>query len=708
MRVQIENCNVVDTGAIEIESNKLNIKYAINGTGKSTIAKAIHASVTGNEAELKKLLPFKYQGNADEHQPSISGLEGIHSIQVFNEDYVNQYVFQPDELIKDSFTIFVKTPDYDANMEAITELLENVSQTFQSHPELDELLQTLNQFIVGFGKATQKGFSASSPWMKGLAKGNMIHNIPEELEVYAPYLRHTEGAKNVAWIKWQLSGKDYLEMADQCPYCSGPIEQTRTKIMRVREVYDAKTIEHLDHFIEVYNALMPYFPENVQERLNGILNNVSNLTDDQLHYLKSVKSDVEYLYSKLWTLKSIGFRSVRDVSQIEDNLRDKKIDLENYTYLNSELMQSKIQPLNETIDGLLTKTRELQAKVGRQNFIIRRIINENQNEINDFLRYAGYNYTVSIDETENKGYKLILHYKDQQAAIESVQTHLSYGEKNALALLLFMYSVKHDKPDLIVLDDPISSFDGNKKFAIINMLFKDPGYLREKTALLLTHEFGTVLDMVQIMKRNFGSVSTAAFLSTCNGILTEQPIQSWNIMTYPQIAKKNIAESGDSLNKLIYLRRLKEFENEKDDAWQLLSNVFHVREGTRENPIKYVGEGIEMPMTQDEIRNGTEDIRQYIPDFDYKTEYDRMRDQALLISLYDSTESNYEKLQIYRLIFDGTRLNVVIEKFINETYHVDCDYIFQLDPRAYNTVPQYIIDVCDQAINGIREPRMAQ
>lgn len=53
MRVKIENCNVVDTGAIEIEPNKLNIKYAINGTGKSTIAKAIYASVTGNEAELK-------------------------------------------------------------------------------------------------------------------------------------------------------------------------------------------------------------------------------------------------------------------------------------------------------------------------------------------------------------------------------------------------------------------------------------------------------------------------------------------------------------------------------------------------------------------------------------------------------------------------------------------------------------------------------
>lgn len=211
--------------SIDIEPRKLNIKYAINGTGKSTIAKAIQAKVTGNEDGLKQLLPFRYEGDADEHQPSISGLEDFHSVQIFNEDYVNQYVYQPDELIKDSFTIFVKTPDYDRNMAEITQLLESISQTFQSHPELDQLIQTLNQFVVGFGKATQRGLSAASPIMKGLGRGNMIHNIPQGLESYAPYLQHTEGAKNVAWIKWQLSGNDYLEMADQCPYCSGSIEK---------------------------------------------------------------------------------------------------------------------------------------------------------------------------------------------------------------------------------------------------------------------------------------------------------------------------------------------------------------------------------------------------------------------------------------------------------------------------------------------------
>lgn len=235
------------------------------------------------------------------------------------------------------------------------------------------------------------------------------------------------------------------------------------------------------------------------------------------------------------------------------------------------------------------------------------------------------------------------------------------------------------------------------------MLFKDPGYLKGRTVLLLTHEFGTVVDTVHTMKRIFRPISTAAFLSTRNGTLREQPIDSEDIKAFPDIAQKNIAESQDSLNKLIYLRRLIEFENSKNDAWQLLSNVFHVGNGSRDTPIKYVGNSVEMPMTQDEIQKGTDEIREFIPDFDYQTEYQRMENQNLLVSLYDSTEANYEKLQIYRLIFIERPINLVVQKFVNETYHVENDYIFQLDPRIYDTVPQYIIDICDQAINEIRE-----
>ena len=41
MKVNIKYCNNIIEGTVNIEENKLNIKYGVNGTGKSTISKAI-------------------------------------------------------------------------------------------------------------------------------------------------------------------------------------------------------------------------------------------------------------------------------------------------------------------------------------------------------------------------------------------------------------------------------------------------------------------------------------------------------------------------------------------------------------------------------------------------------------------------------------------------------------------------------------------
>jgi hypothetical protein len=39
MDIQISNCNNIDNGTIRLIEGRLNIKYAINGTGKSTCFK---------------------------------------------------------------------------------------------------------------------------------------------------------------------------------------------------------------------------------------------------------------------------------------------------------------------------------------------------------------------------------------------------------------------------------------------------------------------------------------------------------------------------------------------------------------------------------------------------------------------------------------------------------------------------------------------
>ena len=82
-----------------------------------------------------------------------------------------------------------------------------------------------------------------------------------------------------------------------------------------------------------------------------------------------------------------------------------------------------------------------------------------------------------------------------------------------------------------------------------------------------------------------------------------------------------------------------------------------------------------------------------------------------MINLYKNSNNNYEKLQLYRIILEDKTINRklmddsnndIIDKFINETFHVETDYIYQLNPRQYEIIPHYIIDICDEYIAKIK------
>lgn len=694
MNISIKNCNNIDEGYMEIVEGALNIKYAINGTGKSTISKALEAFITNDDDKKKDLIPFKFADNPNDHMPEVCGYEQIKKVAIFNERYIQDYVFQPTELIKNSFEIFVKSSDYDNHIQEIENLLKAINITFQSHPELDDLIQSFGQFIDGFGKA-KSGYSTTGAIGRGIGKGNKISNIPTGLEPYAPYLTTD---KNVKWIKWQLEGKTYLDMAEQCPYCSGTVQEKKETILKVAEEYDPKTVEQLNKMLDVFEQLLPYFNTDTQNKIQEIMKNVSGITDVQKQYLVEVKSQVEVLLLQLFGLKRMGFHSLKNVEKIGDELKKYQIDISYFSHLDSSITKEKVDVINQSLDIVLEKAGKLQGEIAKQKILIKTTIDMYKEEINDFLHYAGYKYAVDIveDAGDSVNYRLVLKHLDANDNVQTVEEHLSYGEKNAFALVLFMYSVIKDKPELVILDDPISSFDGNKKFAIINMLFMGKHCLRDKTVLLLTHEFSTVIDVIYNMPYNFNPAPKAAFLTTKNGILEEKNIQKSNIQSFAQIAEKNIASDIDVLNKLVYLRRLLEIKMPGGLAWQLLSNIFHKREKPEihENGIKRL-------MTEEEIGQATAIIRnEYIRDFNYQEEYNKSQDKEKLRELYVSSESNYEKLQIYRIMFNENNSNSVVKKFVNETFHIENDYLFQLNPREYDTVPQYIIDECDNDIFG--------
>lgn len=98
--------------------------------------------------------------------------------------------------------------------------------------------------------------------------------------------------------------------------------------------------------------------------------------------------------------------------------------------------------------------------------------------------------------------------------------------------------------------------------------------------------------------------------------MTEKEITKSDIKSFGEIAQINIDSNMDSLNKLVYLRRLLEIQNADGLAWQLLSNIFH----KREKPEIHFSDGKPSRlMTQEEIEKATTEIKDgYIADFDYE------------------------------------------------------------------------------------------
>lgn len=698
MKIVIKNCNNIDDCSILIKKNSLNIKYGINGIGKSSIAKALSCSIEdqNNDSEsLKQLKPFKYRGQ-EGNEPEICGIKEIKNIKIFNEEYVNEFVFLPDELLDGSFDIFIRNETYEAGLEDIDKLITAIQKTFAENKEIDVLIQDFDELSSSFGRPTQRGIHGSSSFSKAFKNGNKVMNIPEGLEEYKEYIRHDE---NYKWIKWQMDGQPYLNITENCPYCISNIKEKKKTIERISEVYDSKSVQNLNKIIGMFHKLNQYFSNDTKSKIEEFIKNTEGYTDEQVAFLREIKGQIDRLNEMFSKTKRIGFISLKDVDKIIEELKSYKIDLSLYHHLNSDSTQEKVEIVNSSIDTTLEEVSELQGKINLQKILIGNLIKEHKREINSFLRNAGYEYNVDLRDDSEGNYKLKLLHNDVQDEITDVREHLSFGERNAFSLVLFMYDVLKHSPDLIILDDPISSFDKNKKYAIIDMLFRKEKSLKGKTVLLLTHDFKPIIDMIHHHRDRF-EIPSASFLENNHGDLIEKEIQRADVQTFAEINEANIKSLSDQIiNKLVYLRRLYEIKNVKGNGYQLISNLMH----KREKP-EFKEENTTRDMTLEEITSGQKKIQEMIPDFDYSKVLKIINDDEGMKNIYLSTKNNYEKLHIYRIIFDNKFDRIessVIQKFINEACHIENDYIYQLNPRKYQMVPPFVIDECDKAINDI-------
>lgn len=89
----------------------------------------------------------------------------------------------------------------------------------------------------------------------------------------------------------------------------------------------------------------------------------------------------------------------------------------------------------------------------------------------------------------------------------------------------------------------------------------------------------------------------------------------------------------------------------------------------------------------------------HIPGFNYTALQARFADDAQMIAAYKAANKNYEKLQIFRVLKDGALPDdEVLAKFINEVFHIENDFIMQVNPLKYELIPHYVIEECDRIL----------
>jgi len=693
IKINLENCNNISKCDISLKKNILNIYYAMNGTGKSTIGKALELLSKGET--LDSLKPF----NGDV-TPSGTLSEELENVLLFNEEFVNTIVFNKSEVIDNAFEVFIKSPKYDELQTSINEKLLKIHFEPETFENLGDLFRVGESVLKKFS-LTKSGDLKKVGLMKNLVNSKSIFTLPEKIKKFQPLMLKEY---NIDWVGWKNDGGKFDDN-DICPFCANELEtdyQTEKKVFS--ESYSKSGVKSIIEMMGFFDSVKRYMNS---EKIEILYKCIRELQDEAVIslWIKKFYSELDFLIDKVKNV--IEFNSFvaqkDDISKLEEQLTKLKIDASVLEIFNSDKVKSLAQSINTEVESLLKETEVLKRNIGELTGYIGSATKKALKDINDFLFMAGITYELDIKHLSETQTQTILKYradkKIEGVLVADINKHLSWGERNAFALVLFMHYALSHNPNLIILDDPISSFDTNKKYAIINRLFANissKNSFFRKTVLMLTHDFQPVIDFISVGKPNEQAVC-ANYMRNNAGKIDMEEIEESDIVSLPILLSENA--KNDSLNpihRFTCIRKLLEHTNSNlgnDVSYNVISSLLHGKEKPTYRD--------DSEMNASEVSEAETFIKEFISDFSY-TQYrnDNFTKENLLYQ-FSVEDNNYFKLQIFRVILAVYNLRSKIQndsliKYIDEQFHIENDSIYYLNLTKYDLVPDFVIPTCEQ------------
>lgn len=247
-----------------------------------------------------------------------------------------------------------------------------------------------------------------------------------------------------------------------------------------------------------YEKINPLECSNFEKKVNAYKNNLK-----QCEYL------INILLSEIKKFK----KQYQNLSSIQQSIKNLEDDIAKLEYEKARIDQEKeceeyqklvnnIHELSDGENGIKKLEKKLQED--QTNFLKKYFENIN----NLFSKFGSKNFTLKKEE-DNTGhlpvYSLKIEFHNKEIPNDQLRTIFSESDRRAIALAIFFAKIElknnEDKEKtVIILDDPITSFDDNRTTNSINF-FKS---ILEKSSqlIILTHYIHFIKRFCEITKRN--------------------------------------------------------------------------------------------------------------------------------------------------------------------------------------------------------------
>lgn len=263
-------------------------------------------------------------------------------------------------------------------------------------------------------------------------------------------------------------------------------------------------LKKINNSIKIYNNYIENKLDNIFETIEicsyDVEKNIKNLNE----VIKEFNSDINEYNIQIKTLKKFK----EEILSLNKDIAYYEISSE---YKNYRLKNKKIEEQISAIDSL---NKEFKSLDSRKNILIsqKNNIKIAINYINNALNYIFFTKNkMSLAEGDCNSYKL---YSN---GLEVKPSNISCGERNALALSYFFTQILNNSSEhefyknqlLLVIDDPVSSFDVDNKIGIFSYLKSQFSNIikgnENSRILIFTHDLPSVISFKKIFSEFKGN-----------------------------------------------------------------------------------------------------------------------------------------------------------------------------------------------------------